>query len=133
MWAEIYEDKWKMQEEPIFEEEWDGKKDWTKNPYTDRNYGFFELLAGVRSRGDVEPICEPKGIPKDASHGYLHHVEDWDCDGHSHSYFTLKELLDYGKTNVDRVDEALELTINNLKELDEEDPEKIRIVFFFDN
>ena len=57
-----------------------------------RNYELFAFLAGVRNSNDIVPISLPKGIPSDASHGYLAEVESWEGDGHSHSYFTLKEL-----------------------------------------
>jgi hypothetical protein len=63
------------------------------SPYDWRNYVLFGVLAGVR--GEFPPICEPRGVPSDASEGYKAIVERWRGDGHSHSYFTLQELLDY--------------------------------------
>lgn len=57
-----------------------------------RNYELFAFLADVRNSDGIIPISQPKGIPEDASLGYLAEVEDWDGDGHSHSYFTLAEL-----------------------------------------
>lgn len=60
--------------------------------YTNRNYEFFALLADVRNGNVIEPIAEPRGVPPDASAGYLEIVKDWEDDGHSHSYFTLGEL-----------------------------------------
>lgn len=34
----------------------------------DRDYGLFYCLAGVRNyRAEIEPVSEPKGVPKDAS------------------------------------------------------------------
>lgn len=87
--------------------------------FGDRNYSLFAMLADVRNGvgfagvdtgNRVEPIAMPRGIPKDASEEYaeiagpykpcelgsacLH--EDghggWGEDGHSHTWFTLREL-----------------------------------------
>ena len=71
-------------------------------PYHDRNYNLFAILANVRNgtafagceTGEgFNPISNPKGVPSDASEDY-----EWVGDGHSHSYFTLRELLDYDWT-----------------------------------
>lgn len=61
----------------------------------DRNYTLFAILADVRNYGENVPINSPKGVPTDASKEYLQSVEDMDTDGHSHSYLTLQEILDY--------------------------------------
>jgi len=72
--------------------------------YVGRNYDLFAILADVRNgRGfagvptgeGFNPIAEPKGIPEDASPEYKWEAERWDGDGHSHSYFTVSELLAY--------------------------------------
>lgn len=73
-------------------------------PYDDRNYDLFSILANVRNgRGfagvktgeGFNPISEPKGLPFNVS-GEIKQISDnWGCDGHSHSFLTLKELLDY--------------------------------------
>lgn len=69
-----------------------------------RNYDLFAILADVRNgygfagvpTGEgFKPIAKPRGVPKDASSGYKHEVEQWDGDGHSHTYHTLKHLQDY--------------------------------------
>lgn len=62
-----------------------------------RNYGLFALLADVRNYSHNKPITKPKGLPNDLSKEVKADAERWGCDGHSHSYFTLKELLDYQK------------------------------------
>lgn len=67
-------------------------------PYHSRNYDLFAILAGVR--GYLNYIEPPKGVPDNASPEYKKMVEDWDCDGHSHSYFTVRELLDYDWTQI---------------------------------
>lgn len=72
--------------------------------YDGRNYDLFGILADVRNgygfascdTGDgFIPISEPKGLPKDVSLKVQEESDEWDCDGHSHNYFSLKELLDY--------------------------------------
>lgn len=80
-----------------------------KGYYSDRNYNLFAILADVRNgRGfagiktgeGFSPIAEPRGVPDDASPEYKEIVEQWDCDGHSHSHHTLRQLLDYDWTQV---------------------------------
>lgn len=75
--------------------------------YDGRNYSLFSLLAdvrnGIRSRfynkpatgRYIKPISDPRGLPDDASPEVLETSEFWNCNGHSRSYFTLKELQDY--------------------------------------
>lgn len=65
-----------------------------EHPYGRRNYSLFGMLADVRSE-IIPPLSQPKGVPSDASKEYLNIVDHWNGDGHSHSYFTLQELLDY--------------------------------------
>lgn len=75
--------------------------------YSDRNYDLFAILANVRNgrgfagcdTGDgFVPIAKPRGVPEDACSEYQAAVEDWAGDGHSHSYFTVAELLAYDWT-----------------------------------
>lgn len=60
--------------------------------YIWRNYPFFGLLAGVRSY--IEPIDYPRGIPHDAPDWYK---KEYSTENyyHSHTYYTLNELIDY--------------------------------------
>lgn len=111
---------------------------WGTNYYRGGNYYLFSLLADVRNyNGEVEPLSQPRGIPDDASYGYKYEVDKWDGDGHSHSYYTLEELLNvnwdlYNTGYYDKyLDEFLE-SIEKMKEIDS-DPSKVRCVFFFDN
>ena len=69
--------------------------------YIGRCYRFFAFLADVRNgsgfagcdTGDaVVPIDEERGLPDDPSEDYAGEVENWDGDGHSHSWFTAEEL-----------------------------------------
>jgi len=64
-----------------------------------RNYSRFATLADVRNYGETPFISEPKGLPYDISPEVKADSDAWDCDGHSHSYFTLKELLDFQNTH----------------------------------
>jgi len=61
----------------------------------DRCYTLFAILADVRNYDNNIPINQAKGIPADASKQYLDAVEDKGSYGHSHSYLTLQEILDY--------------------------------------
>jgi len=101
--------------------------------YNGRNYYLFSILADVRNRGGVEPINYPKGIPDDASTGYLYKCDQWDGDAHSHSFFTLEELLnvDWSEYDSEYIDDFME-TLEKMKEIDE-DPSSVRCCFFFDN
>lgn len=57
------------------------------------------MLADVRNRSKSKPISEPKGLPIDISDIVKKESESWGCDGHSHSFFTLKELYEYYEGN----------------------------------
>lgn len=67
--------------------------------YDNRNYTLFSILANIRNYGNNEPISEPKGLPQDCCKEIREENERWGCDGHSHSYFTLKELIDWKNTH----------------------------------
>jgi hypothetical protein len=59
--------------------------------FTDRNYQLFGLLAkGVREEHDFSFV--KRGLPFDACREIKQCSDDWDCDGHSHSYLFLHEL-----------------------------------------
>lgn len=84
--------------------------DWTgkthrDEPFSWRNYGMFGFLANVRNYSFVPPIvAEPRGLPDGLSKPVQEAAEHWDGDGHSHSWLSLKELLDfdYSRTFEDR-------------------------------
>jgi hypothetical protein len=99
--------------------------------YGERNYQMFALLADVRNGGLIDPISEPRGIPDDASAGYLYKARQWDMDGHSHTYYTLQELLEVDWESYDFAEGFIE-AINAMKEIDD-DPNKVRCCMFFDN
>ena len=107
-----------------------------------RSYTLFATLAGVR--GD-DPIEYPKGIPEDCSLEYKELCDVWEGDGHSHSYFTLRELLDAAPSCSELRKDQLYEFISHIKNIikmrdcwvdDEEiddNAEKYRVCFFFDN
>lgn len=75
--------------------------------YDGRNYDLFAILADVRNGYGNEPkrftpICPPKGLPGNLSNSIKQIADDWGADAHSHSWFTLKELLDFDWTQVGR-------------------------------
>jgi hypothetical protein len=138
--------------------------------YDGRNYDLFAILADVRNgRGfagfytgeGFNPISDAKGLPEDVSSEVKAESDRWDCDGHSHSYFNLKELVYYDweqttitlKDGIYNMDTPLEelkkmtegvkykdsagsfytKTMEKLHDLANGDLESVRIVFWFDN
>jgi len=91
-------DTWRMVKRPRFSERdyssGEIEKNSTERPFDWRNYGMFGILANVRW-DDVEPISQPKGLPEDMSKGVKKNWDAWDGDGHSCSYFTAKELIEF--------------------------------------
>jgi hypothetical protein len=88
--------------------------------YGHRNYHLFSTLAGVRDYSrQIVPISEPKGLPKDCCLFVKTENNKWDCDGHSHSWLTLKEIKDYQNTSPVLTLSGL-LSPSDLIKLDEE-------------
>lgn len=77
---EEYEHEWKIEE-----------------IYNDRNYSLFAALADVRNYDNITPLDKPRGLPKDVSRKVHEESMKWGPDGHSHSWFTAKELFEYQK------------------------------------
>lgn len=69
-----------------------------KSIYSGRNYELFGILADVRGVGNPV-ISEPKGLPEDVSDVVKNESDRWGSDGHSHSYLTLRELVEYLNEN----------------------------------
>lgn len=102
---------------PLYKEVWTCGDYFKINPYFDRhtaqfgherpydlvgfcdgrNYSRFATLANVRNYGNTPYIDEPRGLPADVTKEVKADADDWGDDGHSHSYFTLKELIDFQK------------------------------------
>lgn len=62
-----------------------------------RNYELFGHMAGVR-RDDIKPIAEPKGLPDDLSVITAMDAKHWGVDGHTHSWFDAKEIVELEDT-----------------------------------
>jgi hypothetical protein len=92
------------------DDEWEGGRPTVKyggHFYDGRNYSLFAILANVRNgygfagvdTGDgFVPMDMPRGLPKDVTPKVKAEAEAWEGDGHSHSWFLLKELLEYDWT-----------------------------------
>lgn len=69
--------------------------------YDSRNYALFATLANVRNYGNTEYIDEPRGLPEDMTdYVRLEWDDTWYWDGHSCSYLTLQELIDFHNKGV---------------------------------
>lgn len=100
-----YDDKYSPGEKTIYPEDF---MDRTKGPiYYDRNYDLFGILANVRNGSGFAgvdtgngfvPIHELRGVPEDSCQEILKSAADWDADGHSHSWATVQELMEYDWT-----------------------------------
>ena len=71
--------------------------------YNGRSYFLFALLANVRNgygEKALVPFSKPRGLPDNISPEVKKRYIKWKGDGHSHSYFTIDELLgfDWDKT-----------------------------------
>ncbi len=82
-----------------------------------RNYSLFSVLANVRNYDNNKFISEPKGYPDDCCEFINGKFSYWGEDGHSHSYFTLKELLDFQKEN-EKIKHSGMMSLENAKLVD---------------
>ena len=103
-------DKWYPDEDDgsMSTSKWD--KNFTRKAgplYDGRSYDLFSILADVRNgsgfagvdTGDgFIPIDSPRGLPEDPSTEVLEASDDYGSDGHSHSWLTVTELMDYDWT-----------------------------------
>ncbi len=77
--------------------------------YSGRNYNLFSILAdvrnghgfaGVKTGEGFNPISDPRGLPADVCNEISVESDGWGEDGHSHSWLTVRELMDYDWTQV---------------------------------
>lgn len=128
--------------------------------FSDRDYFLFATLADVRNYDSTPYISKPRGIPEDVTDNTYCKIKEWGEDGHSHSYFTLKELIDFANKNLpvkhnreweETTNESLNRLIEKIKQRADEisiifnfewnknyekayqQSDRIRIVFWFDN
>jgi hypothetical protein len=105
--------------------------------YIGRNYNLFAIIGDARNYGDkpYNSISAYREIPEDASEVTKYYCNEiWEGDGHSHSWISLKEILEFGKDEWYKNhcqgfwDKIVEYMISlNLP------PEDVRLVFWFDN
>lgn len=81
--------------------------DYDQQFYNGRNYNLFAILAdvrngrgfaGVKTGAGFNAISEPKGVPDDACPEFKAYQERYGCDGHSHSYLTVEEIIAFDWT-----------------------------------
>ena len=98
-----------------------------------RNYDRFAALAGVRGDGPSS-----RGLPEDVSDTGRALADDCGVDGHSHSWLPLKEAVKiftdtehWGELKPDNW--ARLYPSNYFFDIDGEDTDQHRLVFWFDN
>lgn len=111
-------------------------------PYDDRNYELFSVLADVRNSWDILPISKPRGYPDDLHVFSKWLLDEWVFAEHSPTWLALDEVLDYNwdvpskyghyKTLRESASVFLE-NIELLKQYGESEGYDIRLVFGFDN
>lgn len=72
-----------------------GKWHATKQIPTVQSYDIFAILAGVRNHLNAVPISEPRGIPEDASEAVKQDAQDWEGEGHNHSWLSSEDFEKY--------------------------------------
>lgn len=99
----------------------------------DRSYEAFALLTGTVRNYDRVPAAEcftdrPRGMPGDASAYARALAEGWEGDGHSHSWLTIAEMIPrVGRLGQSGYADMVRWWATHLP------PERVRLVFFFDN
>jgi hypothetical protein len=91
-------DKWTVNKDSVFyPEDYPNRFhiDYDDRIYKGRNYCLFAVLVNVRNYWEIKSISEPKGLPDDISEETKKESDDYGCDGHSHTYLTLEEILNY--------------------------------------
>ena len=68
------------------------------NVLGNRNYTLFAVLADVRNDG-IRPLFAGRGLPNDCSNTTKKEIP-LDSDYHSHTYFTVQELMDVDQNAV---------------------------------
>lgn len=99
---------------------------------SERFYRFFTEIAGVR--GESATQIEPRGMPGDASELALYMAQDWDGDGHTHSFLSVAEFItSYKRANEAAVGRQEPLDAEDLLAIYDDDAVERRVVFWFDN
>lgn len=113
-------------------------------PTVRRDYNLFALLAGVRNYEQVEPVAEPRDIPKDSTYDtvmsytgvndYAMYKGVWvmDADWHTPSWLSLGELKQVRERLGYRSND-LEAIIGAMEGLSDNGAHDTRFIFWFDN
>jgi len=121
------EDKWVMVKQVGFHK-------YDPGNFCNRDYNYFAALAGVRGGGP-----EAKGLPDDVSDSVQMHSNDWNTDGHSHSYMPISEAIALYKfihSEAPKYDDWVYHLFGEETEIIEEyrgGIKSYRVVFWFDN
>lgn len=111
-------------------------KDRWKHPlYLGRNYGMFAILAGVRNYDNYPVIVDPRGIPVNPSPEYTQMCAGDELDGHTHSWVTLTELLNFkgwARRDLISLRSQVHAWLDALCAIDS-NTDNVRICFYFDN
>lgn len=83
------------------------------------DYDLYAILANVRNYSGAEYISNPKGVPDDCNKYIKKDIEEWGVDGHSHSYLTLRELVEWQSKHTKVAQKGL-ISPKEAKKLDEE-------------
>lgn len=70
-----------------------GKRSREPWAFHDRNYQLFAILAAVRNYHGATALFPDRGVPADASDRGVALADEYGEDGHSHTHFTLAELI----------------------------------------
>ena len=62
------------------------------HPNIRRNYSFFAKLANVQNNGNIKPIANARGLPKDISYLVQKEYEYDGSDAHHASFITIDEI-----------------------------------------
>lgn len=85
---------------PYYYEKGSNEPKYTKECWCEsRDYGLFATLANVRNYSGNDYIDDPRGLPEDVTAEVEEDSDYWGIDGHSHSYLTLRELIEYRDNN----------------------------------
>jgi hypothetical protein len=94
------------------------------HPLVWRSYQAFAFLAGVRNYREVAPISSPRGLPPDVSSEVAAEASGWRGNGaHSHSWVSLRELVEHDWPADSHANRLLSNTIPALLSLIAQEPD----------
>ncbi len=104
------------------------------------SYILYAILASVRNDDNkIIPIAKPRGLPSNVSEMVRRQEEFWGVEGHSHSWLTLDEIINYDWTQtftdyhgeIRCYKDYFEIFINKIHTINKTGT--FRTVFWFDN